>query len=267
MDVAAILNVHANPELVFDTLDSIMHYMTRDVLVVIDGTSTEFDFLALPVAKIRGFPHGLRKAPYRNVALGLKFLAETYPKASWYCYIEYDCLVASDHFRQSLEQADRKDVWMMGNDGRVETVDIPFVTSILGRTLTNHYYLLGCCQFMSNRFIGRLVEIDFFDKFLACTSDMPTGELLGYAGYDVSEHLYPSLARHFGGNIGVFATFSPDRWHGNYQVYPMRFWPELNPATENFPEASIMHPIKELDSPIRVHHREKRRRACTNPRQ
>ena len=81
----------------------------------------------------------------------------------------------------------------------------------------------------------------------------------GYSAYDVSEHLYPSLCRQYGGNIGVFSSFDEHgHWHGHYRSYPIRFTPQLNADTENYPEATILHPIKDYDHPIRVANRETR---------
>jgi len=59
------------------------------------------------------------------------------------------------------------------------------------------------------------------------------------------------LWRAFGGAIGVFATWDRGNWHGAYQIFPMRWKPELNPETEDFEHASIMHPVKDILHPIR----------------
>jgi hypothetical protein len=120
---------------------------------------------------------------------------------------------------------------------------MPLVEAILHESLDIHrYYLLGCCQFFHRDFVEKLVEIDFFDKFLAATNQFSHGYLPGYNGYDISEHLYPTLARKFGGNIGVFSTYEqPDRWHGSYKVFPMRWQPQLT-EEDDYSEASLLHP-------------------------
>lgn len=261
MKIATVLNIHSNPELVLDTIDSIFHYMTKDLLVIVDGASKEFKNITLPAVTLEGFYHGCNKAPYRNVALGLKMLDESFPDADWYCYIEYDCLVTSDRFKKNLRLADGMDVWMMGNDGHVDDKGMPFVSPLVGGKFESIYYLLGCCQFFSKKYMSKLREIHFFDRLLTLTNGFSNGFMPGYSGYDLSEHMYPTIARHFGGNIGVFATWerAKEKWHGSYEIFPMRFQPELDPVKENFPEASIMHPLKSINHPIRVEHRLRRK--------
>jgi len=261
MEIAAVLNVHSNPDLIIDTLSSIFTHMTRNVLVVVDGVSwDDFKDVKLPAAKMCGFKHGVSKSPYRNVALGLYMMTERWPDADWYCYTEYDVLFTSSRFRHSLILADQMDVWMLGSDGHVDDKEMKLVESLVGGKLAKCYYLLGCCQFFHKKFIHKLKEINFFERFLSLTNEFPAGYFPNYEGYDISEHLYPTLARHFGGNIGVFATWDAegDRWHGAHEYYPIRWRPELDPDTENFPKASIMHPIKEFLHPIREFHRKVR---------
>jgi hypothetical protein len=260
MQIAAFMNIHSDPGLVADTLDSVFTYMTRDVLLVVDGASSAFDHVAFPVPKMTGFQHGCNRAPYRNLALGFKTVQAMHPKADWYCYIEPDCLVASERFRRNLMMAEERKIWMLGCDGRVDsTVQMPLVEALLHDSVDAHrYYLLGCCQFFHRDFVEKLVEIDFFDKFLAATNQFSQGYLPGYNGYDISEHLYPTLARKFGGNIGVFATYEqPDRWHGSYKVFPMRWQPQLT-EEDDYSEASLLHPVKDVNHPIRCKRREER---------
>jgi hypothetical protein len=263
MKVAAILNVHSNPEVVLDTLDSIQTYLTKDILVVIDGASTAFDHTPLPVSSIKGFPHNARKAPYRNVALGLITLHDMYPAADWFCYSEYDCLFTSSLILQNLEYASDNDVWMLGNDGHVDEIEIPIIESIVKQKFNGSYYLLGACQFFNKVFMDRLVEMNFFEKLLMATNAYTDGFFPLFYGHDISEHMYPTIARYLGGKIGVFATYDyvQKQWHGMHEFFPVRWAPDLDPDTENFPQMSIAHPIKDFRSPIRVHHREKRKNA------
>jgi len=76
MKVSTFLNIHTNPELVFDTVDSIKTFVSKDILLVIDGCSSEFSGLKMPASYISGFNHGFPRSPYRNLALGLKQLTE-----------------------------------------------------------------------------------------------------------------------------------------------------------------------------------------------
>jgi hypothetical protein len=178
--------------------------------------------------------------------------------------VEYDVLFASDRFRKNLEIADKKDVWMLGNDGHVDDKQLPLIESLVGSKFRSTYYLLGCCQFFSWKFLAKLQEIDFFERFLFLTNQFSPGVFPAYGGYDISEHLYPTLCRHFGGAVGVFATWDRGKWHGAYRHFPMRWRPELDPETENFAEASILHPLKNYNHPIRAYHRE-RRNVCLSP--
>jgi hypothetical protein len=128
---------------------------------------------------------------------------------------------------------------------------------MLGEPLNNSYYLLGCCQFFHRDFINKLNEIDFFDRFLNLTNGF-TRNFPNYNGYDISEHMYPSLCRHFGGNIGVLSTCDEfGKWHGSYQYYPVRWRPDISEIDE-FKNASIIHPVKSFENPIREFHRKKR---------
>ena len=265
MRIATLLNVHGNLPVVLDTIESIQKYMTQDILVIKDGA---LDHFPVPVKSLSGFYHACRQAPYRNVALGLKTLTDHYD-ADWYCYLEYDCLIGSNRFIRTLEQADQMDVWMLGSCGRAGAFDgtsMPLIESLIGSSLKKHsYYLLGCCQFMSRKFVHKLQEINFFDRFLGLTNHFTEGKFPEYSGYDISEHLYPTIARYFGGNIGVLSTFVEDtnQWHGKYELYPIRFRPELDGTTDNFKDASILHPLKSVDHPIRKFHKEKRKQCCS----
>ncbi len=261
MNIACIVNTHGKPDCVLDTLDSITTYMTEQVIVLVDGVGWhEFDNVELPCGKVKGFPHGKPRAPFRNMALAMKTVTETYPDADWYCYTEFDCLFGSERFKENLKMADEMGVWMLGNDGHIDDVAMPLIQAMIEQPITQSYYMLGCCQFFNRKFIAKLLEINFFDRFLTMTNGFQDASFPYYSGWDISEHMYPTLCRHFGGNVGVWATFDAEgKWHGDYEHYPCRWKPELNPETENFPDASILHPIKGMDHPIRVSLREKRK--------
>lgn len=262
MELALAISAHPDrPDLIIDTLDSILTFATDKVLCVVDGIGwSRYKDMPLPCAKLEGFQHGRPRAPYRNVALVLSVLIDTWPDAEWYAYCDHDVLFGSERFKHNLRMASDMGVWMLGNDGHIDEQGMPLVQAIIGENLQSSYYLLGCLHFFHRDFMNKLREINFFDRFLTLTSGFEGGFFPFYSGYDLSEHMYPSLCRHFGGNIGVFATYDHNKqWHGAHEYFPMRWQPELDPETENFPEASIMHPLKSLDHPIRVYHREKRK--------
>lgn len=260
MELAVAINTHTRQtDCIRDTIDAISTYATNNILVLVDGCSWDhYKNLSLPAYKMEGFRHGCVKSPYKNVALAIKTIAEKWQNCDWYCYCEYDVLFASDRFKYNLEKAEAMGVWMLGNDGHVDEQEIPLISSMLGNNLRNSYYLLGCCQFFHRKFIEKLNEIDFFNRFLNLTSGFSDGFFPNYNGYDLSEHMYPSLCRHFGGNIGVFATWDQKKWHGAAEYFPIRWRPEIDIEKDSYKNASIIHPLKSFDNPIREYHRKKR---------
>ena len=258
--VVTVLNVHSDVECAMDTIDSIKTFVGDKILVIIDGVYWDkWKDVSVPAHKMCGFKHGCPKSPYRNVALGIKSAWELWGEAKWLCYTEYDTLFTSDRFKKNLEIADKMSVWMLGNDGRLDDKEMPLIEAMLGGKFKSYYYLLGACQFFSREFMQKMVNMNFFDRFLSLTNQFTEGYMPGYCGYDVSEHLYPSLCRHLGGNVGVFASYDQTgKWHGHYKQFPIRWRPSLDPETENFTEASIMHPLKNYDHPIRILQRELR---------
>jgi hypothetical protein len=278
MEIATLLNVHGNSQVVMDTIDSIKMYMTNNILVLTDGAAHwksksirgKAEVLArtdpfvdmLPTYQVEGFYHGRSKSPYRNLTLGLKTLGETW-KADWYCYIEYDCLIASADFKEDLEEAAHRGVWMIGNDHRWSNYDLPLVEKIVG-PLKETRILLGCCVFFHRKFMESLREIDFFTRFLHLTNpfqeSVPGFDEQG--AYDIGEIIYPTLAVHLGGKVEQFAHFNDQiGWSGDAERYPMRFRPEIGSNGDpEFPDASIIHPLKTYNHPLRDYYRERRKR-------
>jgi len=265
MKLATIINVHGNTELVQDTLDAVRTWVTEDVLLVVDGAKWDEwgAGLEVPAYKLRGFFHGVPKSPYRNVTLALMTAHQQWPKADWYCYSEYDVLFTSSAFKEDLASAADRGVWCIGNDLRTQNFKFPFLEKMLKTQFDESKYLLGCCVFHHGDFIRKLHSEGFFNKFLNWTNIFSQGHFPDYeeqGGYDVAEHLYPTLANHYGGKVEQFATWhhSHGMWQGNFRKYPMRWQPEIDPQQEDFPEASIVHPIKDLDHPIRQSNQVKR---------
>ena len=258
--IATILNVHSSVECGLDTLDSIKTYVGDNVVLLVDGLNWNDWKDVENTCKLKGFRHGIPKSPYRNVALGLKEAYEMWGnEVDWFFYTEYDALVTSERFKINLKMAEEKGIWMLGNDGHVAGEAITLIQAMLGESFRSSYYLLGCCQFFHKDFMKKLADINFFERFLNLTNGFSDGYFPFYSGYDLSEHMYPTLCRHFGGNIGVFAHFDElKKWHGSYQYFPVRWKPEIDFETENFPNPSIIHPLKENSHPLRVLHRERR---------
>lgn len=267
MKIATVLNVHGNTELVLDTVDAIRTWVGPDVLLLVDGAAWGWaESLQVQAHKLKGFYHGVPKSPYRNVTLGLYNAIQKWPSYDWICYCEYDVLFASSDFKQDLSKAQHSKVWCLGNDYRSGALKFPFLESMMKMKFPESKYLLGCCIFHQGDFLRTLLKINFFDKFLSWTNAFSGGYFPGYeeqGGYAFEEHLYPTLAHHLGGRVEQFASWNASQcqWRGNYKRYPMRWKPDLDPHQENFPEASIMHPIKSMDHPVR-HWQQTKRQAC-----
>jgi len=253
--IATVLNVHNNPKLVLDTIDSIRTWMTEEILMVVDNAGwKEMSKHEFPAYMVQGFWHNYVKSPYRNIVFGLMQAHLKWPEADWYCYMEPDVLVASDAFKRDLKAAEYYNYWCVGNDARQQTFKLPFLEKIIKDKLADFNYLLGCCVFHKNDFIKKLHEENFFERFLMYTNEFTKGYFPDYeeqGGYDLAEHLFPTLATYYGGKVGGFATWDRHsfKWtKGQSKKYPMRWQPELE-FEDSFKEASILHPVKEYDNP------------------
>jgi len=258
LELAVILGTHENSLVFKDTLESIKYYWTKDILVLVDGKNyaqfKDEDFLCL-----EGFYHGKSSSPYRNVCMGLKNAWWKWGESKdWYCYIEYDCLVASDAILNELKSLS-KEVWMVGNDYRIKDSSISFLNRFQKSEVSLHY-LLGCCNFFSKDFMKKLSQERFFDHFLEDTNFFPADNLMIDKSrelvYDINEYLYPSLAVFYGGKIEELACWLGNGWRGDGEKYPMRFHPSLDEA--KFEKACIMHPLKDYNSEIRQCYRKQR---------
>lgn len=263
MKIAVVLGAHENSPVYKDTLESIRHYLTNEILVVVDGINWKQFADENSVLKLEGFLHGKPSAPYRNVALGLMKAWDTWGEsADWYCYIEYDCLVGSSEIKNHLRLAAEQGFWMLGNDHRNPGGSIPFLESFLKEKAELHYFL-GCCVFFHTKYLRALAQDDFFNKFLNFTNfrteaitvvdDLSRPQMV----YDLSEFMYPTLAVKYGGKVAELACWKDPSWVGNYEQYPMRFRPEIT-TEDHYMAACVMHPVKDIENPVRIFHRKLR---------
>ncbi len=261
MEITAIVNTHGNVKITKDTIDSILHYMTDQVRLVVDEAAwPQFEEEKFECHVLKALYHNFYKAPYKNVILGIATAVQNWPKSNWYCYLEFDCLIGSSKFKKDLKMAEYNNIWCLGNDLRTkQTANLSFAERIVKAKFKEVFYLLGACLFMHNNFMKKALEHDFFSRFLHYTNDFKDSYFPFYTDHDVVEHLLPTLAKHWGGEITQFAKWNDKTggWHGNYQHYPIRFRPDLYTEDE-FVNAWIMHPLKEYNSEIREYHRRKR---------
>lgn len=261
MKIAVVLNAHGHTELTLDTISSIRQYVTDRILVVVDGAHWSWgESVDLPAYKLQGLVHNYVKGPYRNYTFGLYHAHKMWPDMDWYCYTEYDALFASESFKDDL-----KNEWCVGIDERTGDYKFPLLEAMLKEEIEVSKYLLGCCVFHNGEFVRHLADMNFFERFLFLTNDFPKGFFPGYeeqGGYDFGEHLYPTLAHHFGGEVKGLSRWqeNPGVWRGDFRKYPIRWKPELDPQGENFPEAAIMHPVKSYNHVLRQQQRVIRRR-------
>lgn len=265
MKITAIINTHGNPEVTHDTVESVKHYMTDDILMLVEGSAWDvFNTDDAQVALLKGFNHSYYKAPYRNVALSLLAASQHWPNADWFCYMEYDCLIGSKSFKDDLLVADKSNIWCIGNDFRDNQKEkMPLVEAMLQEKFDEIFYMLGACVFLNSRFMKRATELKFFERFLYYTNDFTNDFFPEYSGWDITEHLLPTLAKHWGGEVQQFARWSKplNCWaDGNYEKYPIRWRPDLE--EQECISAAIMHPIKEFGHPVRVSQRLKRLDTC-----
>ncbi|MHA1948289.1 MAG: hypothetical protein ACW99G_03475 [Candidatus Thorarchaeota archaeon] len=262
MKIAVALSAHNNTPLVLDAIDAVKRYVTEDILMIYDGASKEWgSTVKVPVCKMEGLVHGYHKAHYRNFALGLWETAKLFPDADWYCCIEPDVLFTSSGFMEELDASD-DDVWGLANDYRSndkypqQKIEFPLLEKIIGEKIKRVFSILGCCAFYRKEFIDKLIEIDLFNKVLWYSNSFKKGYFPSTNDkyvYDFGEFLYPTLIDHYGKKMKQLAYWDNDLriWGGNFRKYPMRFKPEIDPIKEDYPESSILHPIKDVNHPIR----------------
>lgn len=262
MQITSIIATHGNKNITFDTIESVKHYMTDQILLVVDAVGwDEFDTKNPCVPMLKGFYHNYHRAPYRNVILSLLAAGQSYPNSDWYCYLEYDALVGSSVFKKDLEIAKQSNVWMIGNDFRdKQDIKMPLVENILKTKFEEKVYLLGAILFYNGDFIRKCKKEKFFEKFLFYTNEFKNGFFPEYTAWDLTEHMMPTLAQHWGGKVEQFAKWIPnaESWIGNHRRYPIRWQPDLPFEEQNYLQASLMHPLKTYDHPIRQFHRSKR---------
>lgn len=265
MKLAIALHAHKDAELVKDTARFLARWGSENILVVVDGRSpkwiTESNF---PFPHIVGFRNKTRSvfrnhSSYRNFTLGLLKTLEYYPDCDWYCSTEYDVIFGSDEFKEDI-LALSDNVYCVGFNGRKTFMSLPFLEHIIGSKCYVQTYLIGCCMFFRREFLLKVKYSGLFERVLGFTNEFDDGRFPGYweqGGYDFTECLFPTLVNFFGGEIASFSSWNAKKkiWTGDFKKYPIR-WP-TKLSIEDSLVASIMHPVKEFEDPVRIYHRER----------
>lgn len=266
MELAVVLHAHENAKLVLDTAQSINRWASENIVVLADGKSPgwlmEEEF---PLPYVIGFRNQTKAvfrnhSSYRNHTLGLLKILEHHPDCDWYCSTEYDTLFCSDKFKEDLNSLP-SNVWLAGFNGRRTFMNLPLLESIVGGKCYSQNYFIGCCMFFRGEFLRRIRDAGLFEKILEYTNGFDHGYFPNYweqGGYDFTECLFPTLVNIAGGEAVSFSGWNKDSnaWSGDYKKYPIR-WPDPISLEESV-EASILHPTKSYEDPVRCYHRERR---------
>ena len=272
MKISSVVLTHDYPQLTKDTMNSIKEFVGNQVIALVDEAGWK-KFENFEGAE-KGFYHAHKRSPYRNYVLGMKKLYERWPNSDWYLYTEYDCVFVSDKFKEELKAAEERNAWLVGVDLRRFPFEFPKLFEIINMPSPKHsYYFLGCCHFHKGDFIRKLANLNFFDKFLDETKNYEKGKFPEYNRWAFEEELWPTLATALGGNLyelscwkygdrqehqspqstdtkSFYAGNDHDAWRGKFKKYPIRNSPEIK-LDEIYQEASIVHPLKEVGSPVR----------------
>jgi hypothetical protein len=259
--IATILLSHANTELTRSTVESIKRWVGPDFFIVIDGVTWNSwgKDAKLGAAKLHGVYHDHPVSPHRNIVLGLQSAFELWPNADWFCCTEYNVFFGNDSFKEDLQDADERGIWCIGNDYREEHYNMSFLEGMFHIKFKGSRHLLGCCFFLNGKFVKKLADINFFATFIKWTNPLEKGFIPYFQGYSFVEYLFPTMASYFGGKVEQFARWNQRKlmWEGKFRRYPIRFTPTLDPVNEYFEEASILHPLKDVNHVFRMMYRRK----------
>ena len=247
MEIAAFVHTHNNPELTADTVDSVKTWMTKKVFVLVDGAGWKnFDHKDVGCDLHCGLLHGRQKSPFRNILFGLKEIYKRYPDQEWYAYLENDCLVVTDQFKEDLKKAKGK--WFAGCNHRTGQLDIPLLDQLVGGRVSEEHYVIGCTMFFHRDYLEKLLSENIPNKIIEATLPLPSGDFPAFRGFAFEETLFPSLSNYYRSSsvYPLSGNFTPR--------YPVR-WPlDLLPSDVS-PAATILHPVKKADDPLRLHYR------------
>lgn len=241
-NIATALYTHKDDEICLDTLDSIQTWMTDKVMVVVDEANIHNYSNRIKDAIVKiGLYHGSTRSTHKNMAFAILELYKQWDDVDWYCFVESDVLILNNLFKKDL-----KGGWILGTQQRRGPEwDLPLLNKIIKTKSSLCCYFLGCIMFLHQDFIKKLIEIDFFNRFFDYTKAYESHEFPGFQGYSFQEVLFPSVA--YALNKESDVELSGTRYVCNWPV-------DIQPH-ELSPDTSIVHPIKDINNPIRQHYK------------
>ena len=192
----------------------------------------------------KGVFHGVGRSPYKNCALGLLKARSLWPKAAWYCYLEFDVVLFTDGFKADLAKlADIDDLCLVGTDVvPLDGNDHWIVKEILNDRRVSSYRTLGAVMCFSNYCMKCWESVNFLKLLLEKTHLYHADYFPNFRSYAVEEVVFPSAAAAFGRILDIQKSNPPK--------YPVRFSPPVN-EREIMSNTTMAHPCKFLDSPVR----------------
>ena len=243
MIISTVVQAHKNPSFVNENIRMVKKNVGKNVICVIDSANWgEFKDEQMECETLCGYYHNDRRNPYKNFANGLSQLYRRFPDSEWFCNSEFDVFFKNDSFKEDLNRFRKEhNAGLVGFNMRIKPFDCPFINAMLKIKFDVGYYMIGCCMFFHRSYMERLIEVNFFERFLNYTSSF-TSSNIPCEEYDISEHLYPSLAANIGIPIASFENAESSVF--GKRKYFVRFKPEVTKDVVYNDAYSIIHPYK-----------------------
>ena len=243
-NIAACVNVHADPLFVRTNLNCLQTNLTNNINLIIEESAYDswpFDKFT-DVKIIKGFRHNFKRNPYRNVFYGLIETYKNFPDKEWYCYSESDNFFLNDTIKLDLSLINEK-YQLVTTDFRIIFCDGYLFERFFKKILRTHYCMLGCCYFIKKDFMKYLSE-QLLPKFLNFATLIPDCYFYpDFYQYDIAEVLIPTACRELEHGVFNLSAFKMTKFVGMSDLYKMRFRPPIvkNELNEN---TCIVHAIK-----------------------
>lgn len=245
MIISTVVQAHKNPSFVNQNIKMVKKNVGQNVICMIDSANwKEFENEKMECETLCGYYHNDKRNPYKNFAHGMNQLYKRFPESEWFCNSEFDVFFKNDNFKEDLERFRKEhNAGLVGFNLRIAPFDCPFINSLFKRKFDVGYYLIGCCMFFHKSYMNKLINVNFFERFLNYTAPF-TSSYLPCEEYDISEHLYPSLAASLNEPVMSFENAESSVFgKGKYFV---RFKPEVTKEVVDDDKYSIIHPYKNV---------------------